>query len=216
MDFPVRMVIGLGNPGRKYEGTRHNVGFGVLDLLAHAAGAAFESRPRWQAATAKLPDGTWLLKPGAFMNLSGRAVQAAAAFFKLPPQSLLVVFDDAALPLGTLRFRESGSHGGHNGIRSIIESLGTDAFPRLKIGIGASGPGKMTGHVLGRFREDEREASEKALARAVDAVQLALSQGVPAAANVHNTRIKPPKSESDEPEVRKPDRPRHQGDGGQC
>lgn len=206
------MVVGLGNPGRKYEGTRHNVGFEVLDRLAASASASFESRPRWQAAAAKLPNGIWLLKPGTFMNLSGRAVQAAAAFFKLPPESLLVIFDDVSLPLGTLRFREDGSHGGHNGIRSIIESLGTKQFPRLKIGIGESGPGRLTGHVLGRFREDERDASEKALARAVDAVQLALSRGVADAANVHNTRIKPPKSESDEPEVRKPDHPRHQGD----
>ena len=212
MEFPVRMVVGLGNPGRKYEGTRHNVGFEVLDRLAAHSAAPFESRPRWQAAAAKLPSGTWLLKPGTFMNLSGRSVQAAAAFFKLPPESLLVVFDDASLPLGTLRFREDGSHGGHNGIRSIMESLGTDQFPRLKIGIGESGPGRLTGHVLGRFREDERDASENALARAVDAVQLALSEGVAAAANVHNTRTKPPNSESDEPEIRKPDHPRHQGD----
>jgi len=206
------MVVGLGNPGRKYEGTRHNVGFEVLDRLAAHSAVPFASRPRWQAAATKLPSGIWLLKPGTFMNLSGRAVQAAAAFFKLPPASLLVVFDDASLPLGTLRFREDGSHGGHNGIRSIMESLGTDQFPRLKIGIGESGPGRLTGHVLGRFREDERDASENALARAVDAVQLALSEGVAAAANVHNTRTKPPNSESDEPEIRNPDHPRHQGD----
>lgn len=201
MESPVRMLVGLGNPGRKYQGTRHNVGFEVLDRLAAGGGAAFESRLRWQASVAKLPDGTWLLKPGTFMNLSGRAVQSAAAFFKLPPESLLVIFDDASLPLGTLRFREGGSHGGHNGARSIIESLGCDRFPRLKIGIGGSDQGKLTGHVLGRFREDERDALENALARAVDAVQLALSQGVAAAANAHNVRNKPPNTESDESEI---------------
>jgi PTH1 family peptidyl-tRNA hydrolase len=195
------MVVGLGNPGRRYQATRHNVGFDVLDRLAEQAGAGFEPRPRWQAASARLPDGTWLLKPGTFMNLSGRAVQAAASFFKLPPESLLVVFDDVSLPLGTLRLRSGGSHGGHNGVRSIIESLGSERFPRLKIGIGGSGAGALTGHVLGRFRDDEREALENALARAVDAVQLALSQGVAAAANVHNARNKPPKPESDEPEI---------------
>ena len=193
------MVVGLGNPGRRYQATRHNVGFEVLDRLA--GDASFESRVRWQASSAKLADGTLLLKPGTFMNLSGRAVQAAAAFFKLPPESLLVVFDDVSLPLGTLRFREGGGHGGHDGVRSIIESLGSDQFPRLKIGIGESGAGKLVGHVLGRFREDERDALEKALARAVDAVQLALSQGVAAAANAHNVRNKPPKTESDEPEI---------------
>ena len=151
-----------------------------------------------ELAAAKLLD---FIELGTFMNLSGRAVQSAAAFFKLPPESLLVIFDDASLPLGTLRFREGGSHGGHNGARSIIESLGCDRFPRLKIGIGGSDQGKLTGHVLGRFREDERDASEKALARAVDAVQLALSQGVAAAANAHNVRNKPPNTESDESEI---------------
>lgn len=209
------MVVGLGNPGRQYEGTRHNVGFAVIDRMAEAAGVSFENRLRWQARVAKLPDGTWLLKPGSFMNLSGRSVQAASAFFKLPPESILVVFDDAALPLGTLRFRMAGSHGGHNGIRSIISTLGSDRFPRLKIGIGASSPGAMTGHVLGRFRPDEREAVENALARAADAVQLALSQGVATAANHFNTRTQAAKPDIDEPQIRRPDRAQHEGDGSQ-
>jgi PTH1 family peptidyl-tRNA hydrolase len=195
------MVVGLGNPGRQYEGTRHNVGFVVLDRLASGAGVSFENRPRWQAQTAKLPNGVRLLKPGTFMNLSGRSVQAAAAFFKLPPEALLVVFDDAALPLGTLRFRMAGSHGGHNGIRSIITSLGSDRFPRLKIGIGSSLPGAMVGHVLGKFRPEERETVENALASAVEAVQLALSEGLAAAANRFNIRNHPAKSDQDEPKI---------------
>lgn len=213
---PLRMVVGLGNPGRHYHGTRHNVGFEVLDRLAASAGAQFENHLRWQASMATLPSGVRLLKPGTFMNLSGRSVQAAAAFFKLPAAQLLVVADDAALPPGTLRFRAAGSHGGHNGLRSIISCLGSDRFPRLKIGIGGATATDLTGHVLSRFRPDEREAIENALASAVDAVQLALSQGFAAAANQFNTRTKPTHTHHDDPEIRRPDRPQHQGDGGEC
>jgi PTH1 family peptidyl-tRNA hydrolase len=209
------MVVGLGNPGRQYEGTRHNVGFEVLDRLASAAGASFENHPRWQARSARLPNGVRLLKPGTFMNLSGRSVQAASAFFKLPPESILVVFDDAALPLETLRFRMAGSHGGHNGIRSIISSLGSDRFPRLKIGIGASAFGGMTGHVLGKFRPEERETVENALARAAEAVQLALSEGFAVAANQFNIRSNPAQTDQDEPKIRRIDRSRHTGDGSE-
>jgi PTH1 family peptidyl-tRNA hydrolase len=201
MDHPLQMVVGLGNPGRHYAHTRHNVGFQVLDRLAALAGVSFQSRPRWQAQVAKLPAGTVLLKPQTFMNLSGQAVRAAAAYHKWPPASLLVVFDDVALPLGTLRFREAGSHGGHNGIRSLIEQLGTSAFPRLKIGIGGGGTGELTGHVLGRFRPEERELVENALATAVEAVQLALSQGIAPAANRFNTRRKTATPETDEQEI---------------
>jgi len=201
VDTPLRMVVGLGNPGRHYQETRHNAGFQVVDRLAAAAGVPFTTQPRWQAHLAKLPDGTLLLKPQTFMNLSGRAVRAAAAFFKWTPEQLLVVFDDVALPLGTLRFREAGSHGGHNGLRSIIGDLGSDRFPRLKIGIGEGGPGDLTGHVLGKFRPEEREAVENTLASAAEAVQLALSQGVAAAANRYNTRKKPATSDTDEQEI---------------
>ncbi|MGB6221685.1 aminoacyl-tRNA hydrolase [Haloferula sp.] len=183
--FP--LIVGLGNPGRQYENTRHNVGFMVLDRLAAAAGASFESRPKWQAHAARLPDGTLLLKPQTFMNLSGRSVRQVAAFHKWPPEQVLVVYDDSALPLGRLRFREKGSAGGHNGIKSLIEHFGGDAFPRLKVGIGEARPGEMTGHVLGTFREDERDEVENTLASAVEAVQLALSQGFAPAANTYNS-----------------------------
>jgi PTH1 family peptidyl-tRNA hydrolase len=207
--FP--LVVGLGNPGRQYENTRHNVGFMILDRVAAAVGAAFESRPKWQAHVAKLPDGTLLLKPQTFMNLSGRCVRQVMSFHKWSPQDLLVVYDDAALPLGRLRFREKGSAGGHNGIKSLIEHLGGDAFPRLKVGIGASRPGGMTGHVLGRFGEDEREALENTLASARDAVQLALSQGLEAAATRYNPRSPALENTDHDQEIRRPDRPEHEG-----
>jgi PTH1 family peptidyl-tRNA hydrolase len=120
---------------------------------------------------------------------------------------MLVIYDDAALPLGTLRFREKGSAGGHNGIKSLLEHLGTDAFPRLKIGIGGSVPGNMVGHVLGKFSPDEQELLENTLATALEAVQLARSQGIAAAANRYHTRTKPPQSESDESQIPGPDCP---------
>ncbi|MEY4569580.1 MAG: hypothetical protein RLZZ398_1019, partial [Verrucomicrobiota bacterium] len=168
------LIIGLGNPGKQYEQTRHNVGFMVLDHLAASSGATFQSTPKWQSHLAKIPgDGTILFKPQTFMNLSGRAVQQILSFHKWLPEQMLVVYDDVALQLGTLRFREKGSAGGHNGIKSIIQHLGTDTFPRLKLGIGASEPGEMTGHVLGKFSPDERPHLENMLATAVDAVQLA-------------------------------------------
>ncbi|MCW1886764.1 aminoacyl-tRNA hydrolase [Luteolibacter flavescens] len=184
----IPLVVGLGNPGRQYENTRHNVGFMVLERLALLAGVPFESKPKWQSHVAKLPgSGVLLVKPQSFMNLSGRPVRQITTFHKWTPEQVLVVYDDVSLPLGKLRFRERGSAGGHNGIKSMIEHLGGDAFPRLKVGIGASEPGNMTGHVLGTFREDEREALENTLARAVAAVQLALSQGLTAAAGFYNS-----------------------------
>ena len=189
MELPaaITLVVGLGNPGHQYEETRHNAGFMVLDRLALLAGVAFKSEPKWQSHITKLPgSGVLLVKPQCFMNLSGRPVRQLASFHKWLPENVLVVYDDAALPLGRLRFREKGSAGGHNGIKSLIEHFGGDNFPRLKVGIGGSEPGNMTGHVLGNFRAEERELLENTLARAVAAVQLALSQGLAAAANFYN------------------------------
>jgi PTH1 family peptidyl-tRNA hydrolase len=184
----IAAIVGLGNPGRQYESTRHNAGFMVLDRMALGARVAFESKPKWQSHIAKLPgSGILLVKPQCFMNLSGRPVRQMAAFHKWNPENILVVYDDVALPLGKLRFREKGSAGGHNGIKSLIEHFGGDGFPRLKVGIGSSEPGEMVGHVLGNFREEERELLENTLARAVSAVQLALSQGLGAAANFYNS-----------------------------
>jgi PTH1 family peptidyl-tRNA hydrolase len=202
-----RLVIGLGNPGRQYEETRHNVGFMLLDRLAATEGSVFQSSPKWQCHLAKLPDGTLLAKPQTFMNLSGRAVRQILSFHKWQPEEILVAYDDAALPLGTLRFREKGSAGGHNGIKSMIEHLGTDTFPRLKIGIGSSQPGNMVGHVLGKFSPDERPALENTLATALDAVQLARSQGIAVAANRYHTRSQSPPPQTDEPQIPGTDHP---------
>ena len=202
------LIIGLGNPGKQYEDTRHNVGFMVLDRLAAASGAIFQSSPKWQSHLAKLPgSGILLLKPQTFMNLSGRAIQQILSFHKWTPEQMLVIYDDVALPLGTLRFREKGSAGGHNGIKSILQHLGDDAFPRLKIGIGGNQPGEMVSHVLGKFLPDERPLLENTLATALEAVQLARSQGIATAANRYHTRTNPIPSQSDESQIPRPDRP---------
>ena len=196
------MVVGLGNPGREYEATRHNVGFMVLDRLARMADTAFETQARWECAIAKLPqDGTLLMKPLTFMNLSGRSVGKIIRFHKWQPEQVLVVYDDVALDLGRIRLREKGSPGGHNGIRSMIEHLGTDVFPRIKIGIGAAEKGAMTGHVLGKFHEAEQETLQNMLAMAANAVQACLSRGVATAANLYNTIGKQTLNQSHEQEI---------------
>ena len=202
-----QLIIGLGNPGRQYQETRHNVGFMVLDRLAAASGATFQSVPKWQSHLAKIPGcGTILLKPQTFMNLSGRAIQQILAFHKWSSEEILVIYDDAALPLGTLRFREKGSAGGHNGIKSILQHLGNDLFPRLKLGIGTSEPGEIVGHVLGKFSPDEQPILENMLATALDAVQLARSQGIATAAHRYHTRNNPLPT-TDESQIPGPDRP---------
>jgi PTH1 family peptidyl-tRNA hydrolase len=180
-----RLIVGLGNPGRDYSGTRHNVGFMVLDRLAAASGARLRADKKWRAEVAET-DGVWLCKPQTFMNLSGESIGAFARFHRIGPKKVLVVLDDMALPLGRIRLREHGSAGGHNGLASILDHLGTREVPRLRVGIGPAEPGGATGHVLGRFALDERPLVEQSLDRAAEAVQFAQSHGLPAAMNHFN------------------------------
>ena len=186
-----RLIVGLGNPGREYQDTRHNIGFMVVDALAAQLGAAWNHEKRWDCALAKFAGG-WLLKPFTYMNASGEAVSAAGRFFKIAPGEVLAVYDDVDLPLGTLRFRASGSAGGHNGVRSLISHLGGHDFPRLKLGIAPAGgrPAgeRMVGHVLGRFSAEEQPALQQAVGRAVEALRAALSTGLEQAMNVFNRK----------------------------
>ena len=192
----IKLVIGLGNPGQKYEQTRHNIGFLVMDRLAHIYGAQMANHLKWRAHLAKVPgSNAMLMKPQTFMNESGQSVGAALRFYKWQPEQVLVVYDDVSLPFGALRFRMAGSAGGHNGIRSMIAHLGSDQFPRLKLGIGNAGEeektkagASLTGHVLGKFSVDEQNQLENTLATAAEAVQFALSEGVESAANTFNTK----------------------------
>ena len=183
----VRMVVGLGNPGPEYAHTRHNVGFDVVDRLASSAGVSWTTQKKLEASVAR-HDQVLLVKPLTFMNLSGRAVQRVGSFHKIPPTEMLVVYDDADLPLGTLRLRHGGSAGGHNGIKSLIATLGTDSFPRLKFGIGRAGEGDIVDHVLGRFSPEEAPEVEKSLARAADAVNCVLGSGMESAMTRFNQR----------------------------
>ncbi|MGC6567800.1 MAG: aminoacyl-tRNA hydrolase [Akkermansiaceae bacterium] len=211
---PIKAIVGLGNPGDKYLRTRHNVGFRVLDVLADRAGEKFQLETKWESRVCKL-GGVTLIQPLTYMNESGRAVGSMSRFFQWKPEEILVVFDDVSLPLGSLRFRMNGGHGGHNGIRSLLAHLPSNAFPRLKVGIGAATGEQLVGHVLGNFSVEERELLENTLARAADAVQLAASGGVEKAANEFNTRSqkKPKQPTEDESQVRGPDRPEHPGNG---
>lgn len=194
----IKLVIGLGNPGQKYEQTRHNIGFLVMDRLAHIYGAQMVNHLKWRAHLAKVPgSGAILMKPQTFMNESGQSVGAAMRFYKWQPEQILVVYDDVSLPFGCLRFRAGGSAGGHNGIKSIISHLGSDRFPRLKLGIGnatqegqKNAGGSLIGHVLGKFSPDEQNELENTLASAAEAVQFALAEGVESAANSYNSKKK--------------------------
>lgn len=192
----LKVIVGLGNPGERYEGTRHNVGFRVLDLLAERLGIRFQQDRKWEGSLARSSD-LVLLKPLTFMNESGRSLSGLCRFYRWKPESALVVLDDIALPLGRLRLRQRGSHGGHNGVRSIIDHFGTEEFPRLKIGVGDQAGGDLVNHVLGKFSPDERETVENTLARAADAVQLALSGGLNEAANKFNVNPSTTRTENE-------------------
>ena len=178
-----RLIAGLGNPGREYEDTRHNAGFMIMDRLAQRAGIPFRNQPKWNAATAAA-DGVILCKPQSFMNVSGEPIGAIARFHKIDPAHILAIFDDVALPLGRIRIRPSGSAGGHNGMKSILEHVGD--IPRLRVGIGAADGASMIQHVLGKFLPDERPLLAAAIDRAVDAVDCLQRDGIEAAMNQFN------------------------------
>jgi peptidyl-tRNA hydrolase, PTH1 family len=184
----LKLVVGLGNPGTKYEGTRHNVGFDVIDRLAQGGTRpSFSRKFDGLVAEAEIDyRRVLLLKPDTFMNLSGRCVAQALRFYKLDPVDLLVVCDDLSLPLGKLRIRAGGSDGGQKGLRDITAHLGTDQFPRLRIGIGERGEADAADYVLSRFRSAERAAIDDALILATQAVAVWVSQGIDAAMNRFN------------------------------
>lgn len=176
--------MGLGNPGREYRDTRHNVGFMIADRLAARERVAFRTEKTWRAEVARAGD-LVLCKPLTYMNLSGQAVHPLSQFYKIDTAQILVVLDDMALPLGKLRLRAGGSAGGHNGLRSLIEHLGTAEIPRLRVGIGAAA-GEATGHVLGRFALEEKAALAQSLERAVSAIDCACDRGLEAAMTAFN------------------------------
>jgi PTH1 family peptidyl-tRNA hydrolase len=184
----MKIVVGLGNPGTRYAGTRHNVGFAVVDLLAESPWASrFQSR--FQADVAEAIEGphkVFLVKPETFMNLSGQSVRKVMDFYHTPLPDLLVVCDDINLPLGKLRARARGTHGGHNGLRDIQNHLGTTEYARLRIGVGAPEEDDAVDHVLGRFRPTERPIIDEAVRTAAQAVLVWVYHGIEACMNQYN------------------------------
>ena len=181
----IRLVAGLGNPGAEYSRTRHNIGFEVVDLLSTEWGMSWEHSKNWRAIWAK-GEKVILVKPTTYMNCSGEAIQAISRFFKIDPAEVLVVLDDFALELGRLRLRTEGGPGGHNGLESAIVTFGTEAIPRLRIGIGAAPREGATDYVLGRFFEEELPVVKNVIARAAEAVKCAIDKGMLSAMNLFN------------------------------
>lgn len=189
-----RLIVGLGNPGPKYTGTRHNVGFAVVERIAERVGA--DEGVVWtEAAHARVAEVRAgrrvfvLACPLTFMNRSGQAYTALLRRYGLAPEQVLVVYDDLALPLGALRLREKGSAGGHNGLQSVLDYAGTDAFPRLRVGIGGAFPrGGQVDYVLAPFSEEEAPAAEAAVGAAAEAALVFVEEGFVAATNRFNRR----------------------------
>lgn len=187
------IVVGLGNPGPEYAQTRHNLGFMVVDeLAARAGGAAFRNKFQGELAESRVGGGpATLLKPQTYMNNSGRSVQAALAFYKLPPSELLVVHDELDLEFGDVRLKQGGGNAGHNGLKSITQSLGTPDYARLRVGIGKPSPGfggSGADFVLEGFRAAEKAELGRLVERAADAVELVAKVGLAAAMNTTNRR----------------------------
>ena len=184
----MKLIVGLGNPGPRYQGTRHNIGFATIDELARRAGVTFESAPadalvaRWRR-----PDETVLLaKPMTFMNESGQTVGELQRYFKIDVGDVLIVVDEVQLPLGRLRARVRGSAGGHNGLQSVIAHLGED-FSRLRIGVGRGDSRRdLADHVLARFESYEAEEVERMITRAADAAETFITSGIAAVMNAYN------------------------------
>jgi len=187
----MKLIVGLGNPGREYRETRHNVGFMVVDEIARRHGLS------WAMAPSQVPDalvtkkyGTTpllLAKPLTFMNRSGDAVAALARYYDIPAADLLIVVDEAVLPFGKLRARARGSAGGHNGLKSIVERLGTQEFPRLRLGVGrGDGRRDLADHVLATFEPEERAELDSVIARAADAAEMFAVDGIAKVMNAYN------------------------------
>jgi PTH1 family peptidyl-tRNA hydrolase len=184
------IIVGLGNPGPKYQWTRHNAGFLFLDRLAHLENISItrKSFSGLSGEWSRKADRHILLKPQTFMNLSGQSVMPALQFYKLPRTQLIVVHDELDLPFGTVRFKQGGGHGGHNGLRSIMEQLGKGDFLRLRIGIGRAPHGDTSNYVLGNIPPEQMEGLPRILDGGLDMLEMMLDEGLPKAMSLFNNR----------------------------
>ena len=189
----MKLIVGLGNPGREYAGTRHNVGFDVIERLAtrHRIVVAKRTMQSVIGDGAIGGERVILCRPMTFMNLSGEAVGALTRYYRIEPCDIIVVLDEVALPPGQIRLRFKGSAGGHNGLANIIQHLGTSEFPRIRIGVGAAKAGGLVGHVLSKFPAQEQELIDEATIRTCEAVECAISDGFEMAMNRFNVRTEP-------------------------
>jgi peptidyl-tRNA hydrolase, PTH1 family len=192
---PLKLIVGLGNPGSEYARTWHNAGFWLLDELARKFGATFRNESRYHAEVARVRIGSdelWLLKPMSFMNNSGGPVQSLAGFYKIPVESMLVAYDELDFPAGVVRLKHGGGAGGHNGMRDIIAQMG-DAFWRLRIGIGHPGhKSQVLNYVLGRPQPQDERLILDAVQAAIDTIPVMLTEGSAKAMNRLHTQISPP------------------------
>ena len=181
------LIVGLGNPGEEYKGTRHNVGFDAIDIISRKYNIEV-NRAKFKGMYGEgfiNGEKVMLLKPTTYMNLSGESISEIANFYKIPHEDIVVIYDDISLDIGKLRIRAKGSAGGHNGIKSIISCLGGDVFPRVKVGVGAP-KGSLVSHVLGKFSPEEREILDKALEASADAAVAIFMQDTNYAMNKFN------------------------------
>ncbi len=194
----MKMIVGLGNPGLKYAGTRHNMGFSALTMLSDRLNIPIKTR-QCEALVGHGFIGTekvLLAMPQTYMNLSGNAVGALAHFYKCDPADIIVIYDDIDLPAGTIRIRAKGSAGSHNGMKSVIQMLGTEDFPRVRVGVGAKPAGRdLADYVLSRFPKEELPLIREAIDTAVSAAELIVREGVDKAQNEYNRSQKSPKKE---------------------
>jgi peptidyl-tRNA hydrolase len=189
----MKLIVGLGNPGRDYAGTRHNIGFGVITRISDQYNIPLSSKEHKAVCGKGFIGGekVILAQPQTYMNLSGESVRSIADYYKIEPEDIIIAFDDIDLEVGQLRVRRKGSAGGHNGIKSIIQHLGTNEFPRVKVGVGAKPEGgDLVRHVLGRFSREDEKAMGEVLDLAVEAVELIVTEGVDAAMNRYNAKRK--------------------------
>jgi PTH1 family peptidyl-tRNA hydrolase len=192
----VHLIVGLGNPGAKYSKTRHNIGFSLVETLAARWSASWRDEKKFEARLASGVVGgqkAWLCQPLTYMNASGEAVRSVSDYYRVPMDRLIVVLDDADLPLGEIRLRPSGGTGGHHGLESVEQCLGDKGYPRLRLGIGRAGPlREITGHVLGRFGRRDQPQVEAVLQRAADQMECWMQAGIQKAMNDFNGMVNHP------------------------